>query len=59
MVRAEQVGFRAGRSVEDNIGRLVQQVKDGWNIPKSRRKQIPDGSSAQKYVLLVFDFARA
>ena len=59
MVPAEQVGFRAGRSVEDNIGRLIQQVQDGWNIPKSRRKQAPDGSSAQKFVLLAFDFARA
>ena len=59
MVPAEQVGFRAGRSVEDNIGRIVQQVQDGWNILKSRRKQVPDGSSVQKYLLLAFDFARA
>ena len=29
----EQTGFRAGRSVEDNIGRLVQEVQDGWQRP--------------------------
>ena len=43
MVPAEQVGFRAGRSVEDNIGRLVQQVQDGWNRPKSRSRVTADG----------------
>ena len=59
MIPAEQVGFRAGRSVEDNIGRLVQQVQDGWNRPKSRKRSAPDGTCAQKYVLLAFDFARA
>ncbi|KAF0307979.1 putative RNA-directed DNA polymerase from transposon BS [Amphibalanus amphitrite] len=59
LVPAEQVGFRAGRSVEDSIGRLVQQVQDGWNLPKSRSKRVADGTTAQKYVLLAFDFARA
>ena len=59
MVPDEQVGFRAGRSVENNIGRLIQMVQDGWNLPKSRRKNPPEGSCAQKYVLLAFDFARA
>ena len=37
LIPAEQVGFRAGRSVEDSLGRLVQQVQDGWNRPKARR----------------------
>ena len=59
LVPPEQVGFREGRSVEDSIGRLVQQVQDGWNAPKSRSKRTPDGACAQKYVLLAFDFARA
>ena len=47
MVPAEQVGFTAGWSVKDNIGRLAQQVQDGWNIPKFHRKQVPDGSSVK------------
>ena len=47
LVPAEQVGFRAGRSVEDSIGRLVQQVQDGWNLPKSRSKRAADGTTAQ------------
>ena len=59
LIPPEQVGFRAGRSVEDNIGRLVQQVQDGWNLPKSRRKDPEEGSTAQKYVLLAYDFSRA
>ncbi|KAF0287013.1 putative RNA-directed DNA polymerase from transposon BS [Amphibalanus amphitrite] len=59
LVPPEQVGFRERRSVEDSIGRLVQQVQDGWNAPKSRGKNPPDGTCAQKYVLLAFDFARA
>ncbi|KAF0304847.1 putative RNA-directed DNA polymerase from transposon BS [Amphibalanus amphitrite] len=59
LIPAEQVGFRAGRSVEDSLGRLVQQVQDGWNRPKARRKNPEEGSCAQKYVLLAFDFSRA
>ena len=59
MIPAEQVGFRAKRSVEDNIGRLVQQVQDGWNRPKAKTANSPEGTCAQKYVLLAFDFARA
>ena len=27
----EQVGFRAGRSVEDSTGRLLQEVQAGWH----------------------------
>ena len=59
LVPPEQVGFREGRSVEDSLGRLIQEVQDGWNRPKSRRKNTPDGHSAQKYALLAFDFSRA
>ena len=59
MIPAEQVGFMAKRSVEDNIVRLVQQVQDGWNRPKARTSNPPDESCAQKYVLMAFDFARA
>lgn len=59
LIPPEQVGFREGRSVEDSLGRLIQEVQDGWNRPKSRRKDTPDGLSTQKYVLLAFDFSRA
>ncbi|KAF0306418.1 hypothetical protein FJT64_002444 [Amphibalanus amphitrite] len=50
---------REKRSVEDNLGRLIQEVQDGWNRPRSRRLHTPDGQSAQKFVLLAFDFSRA
>ena len=59
LIPAEQVGFREHRSVEDHIGRLVQEVQDGWQRPKPRRPNQPDGSTAQKYTLIAFDFARA
>ena len=59
LVPPEQVGFREHRSVEDHLGRLFQEVQDGWQQPKSRGQNRPDGSTAQKYVLLAFDFARA
>ena len=59
LIPAEQVGFREGRAVEDSIGRLIQQVQDGWQLPKSRSKRAADGATAQKFVLLAFDFARA
>ena len=59
LVPPEQVGFREGRSVEDNIGRLIQLVQDGWNLPKARRADPPEGTTAQKYALVAFDFARA
>ena len=29
IIPAEQVGFRRGRSAEDNLGRLMQEVQDG------------------------------
>ena len=57
LIPPEQVGFRPGRSVEDNIGRLVQEVQDGWQRPKARGRTTAE--SAQKYVLVAYDFARA
>lgn len=59
MIPPEQVGFRAGRSVGDSIGRLTQEVHDGWQRPKARKKNPPEGTTAQKFVLVAFDFARA
>ena len=59
LIPRSRVGFREGRSVEDNLGRLIQEVQDGWNRPKSRRKDTPDGHFVQKYALLAFDFSRA
>ncbi|KAF0312570.1 putative RNA-directed DNA polymerase from transposon BS [Amphibalanus amphitrite] len=61
MIPPEQVGFREKRGVEDAIARLTQQVQDGWQLkpcPPSRR-QLPDGESAQRFVLVAYDFARA
>ena len=54
----EQVGFRRGRSAEENLGRLVQRVQDGWNKPKPRGRPV-DGRTAEKFALLAFDFSRA
>ena len=59
LVPPEQVDFRAGRSVEDSLGRLIQEVQDGWHRPKARRRDPPEGTTAQKYVLVAYDFARA
>ena len=58
LIPAEQVGFRRGRSAEDNLARLVQSVQDGWNRPKPRGRPT-DGVTADKFVLLAFDFSRA
>ena len=59
LIPPEQVGFRPGRSVEDSIGRLVQEVQDGWQRPKARGRTTAEGTSAQKFVLVAYDFARA
>ena len=59
LIPPEQVGFREGRSVEDSLGRLVQQVQDGWQRPRSRKKSPADGETAQRYVLTAYDFSRA
>ena len=56
LIPPEQVGFREGRSVEDSLGRLVQQVQDGWQRPRSRKKNPADGETDQHYVLTAFDF---
>ena len=48
------MGFREG-----SLGRLVQQVQDGWQRPRSRKKNLADGETAQRYVLMAFDFSRA
>lgn len=58
MVPPEQVGFRRGRSAEENLARLIQHVQDGWNKPKPRGRPV-DGSTAQKFVLTAYDFSRA
>ena len=58
LVPPEQVGFRRGRAAEKHVGRLVQQVQDGWNRPKPRGRPV-EGRTADKFVLLSFDFARA
>ena len=54
----EQVGFRRGRTAEEHVGRLVQHVQDGWNRPKPRGRPV-EGWTAERFVLLSFDFARA
>ena len=51
LVPPEQVGFRRGRSAEENLGRLVQQVQGGWNKPKPRGRPA-DGRTAEKFALL-------
>ena len=58
LVPPEQVGFRRGRTAEEHVGRLVQHVQDGWNRPKPRGRPV-EGRTAEKFVLLSFDFARA
>ena len=58
LVPPEQVGFRRGRTAEEHVGRLVQHVQDGWNRPKLRGRPV-EGRTAEKFVLLSFDFARA
>ena len=52
------MGFRRGRSAEENLGRLIQEVQDGWNRPAPRGHPI-DGKTAARYVLSAFDFSRA
>ena len=41
--------------MEDSVGRLAEQVQDGWNAPKNTS----EGTCAQRYVLLAFEFTRA
>ena len=58
LIPAEQVGFRRGRSSEENLARLIQTVQDGWNKPKPRGRPV-DGTTAEKFVLMAYDFSRA
>ena len=57
-IPAEQVGFRRGRSAEENLGRLIQEVQDGWNLPPPRGRPV-DGKTAARFVLTAYDFSRA
>ena len=45
VIPAEQVGFRRGHSAEENLGRLIQEVQDGWNRPPPRGRP-SDGKTA-------------
>ena len=47
LVPPEQVGFRRGRSAEENLARLVQRVQDGWKKPKPRGRPV-EGKTAEK-----------
>ena len=38
IIPAEQLGVRRGRSVEENLGHLAQEVQDGWNQPAQRER---------------------
>ena len=58
VIPPEQVGFRRGRAADESLARLIQSVQDGWNRPKPRGRPV-DGSTADKFVLLAFDFSRA
>ena len=57
-IPAEQVGFRRGHSAEENLGRLIQEVQDGWNRPPPRGRP-SDGKTAARFVLTAYDFSRA
>ena len=57
-IPAEQVGFRRGRSAEENLGRLIQEVQDGWNRPAPRGRPV-DGKTAARFILTAYDFSRA
>ncbi|XP_043216170.1 uncharacterized protein LOC122378769 [Amphibalanus amphitrite] len=58
IIPAEQVGFRRGRSAEENLGRLIQEVQDGWNRPPPKGRP-SDGKTAARFVLTAYDFSRA
>ena len=59
LIPPEQVGFRPGRSVEDSIGRLVQEVQDGWQRPKAIGRTTAESTPAQKFLLVAYDLTRA
>ncbi|KAF0298220.1 RNA-directed DNA polymerase from mobile element jockey [Amphibalanus amphitrite] len=58
VIPAEQVSFRRGRSAEENLGRLIQEVQDGWNLPAPKGRP-SDGKTAARFVLTAYDFSRA
>lgn len=58
LIPPEQVGFRRGRAVDESLARLIQTAQDGWNRPKPDGRP-KDGRTADKFVLLAFDFSRA
>ena len=49
VARQGQAGFRADRSTEDQIGRLIQNIQDGWNASKP----------AKRTVATLYNFSRA
>ena len=58
VIPAKQIGFRRGHSAEENLGRLIQEVQDGWNRPPPRGRP-SDGKTAARFVLTAYDFSRA
>ena len=58
MILPEQVGFPRGGATDQSLARLIHMVQNGWNRPKKRGRPV-DGSTADKFVLLAFDFSRA
>ncbi|MEM9976946.1 MAG: reverse transcriptase family protein, partial [Cyanobacteria bacterium P01_D01_bin.2] len=54
----EQVGFKRGRSAEENLGRLTQEFQDGFNLPRPRDRP-SDGKTAARFVLVAYDFSRS
>ena len=52
-IPAEQVRFRRCRSVEENLGRLIQEVQDGWKRPRPRGHRSDGKTSAVDSVRLL------
>ena len=48
----------SNHSAEENLGRLIQEVQDGWNRPPPRGRP-SDGKTAARFVLTAYDFSRA
>ena len=58
MIPPEKLGFRPGRAEDKSLARLIQTAQNGWNRPKPRSRP-QEESTADKFVLLAFDFSRA
>ena len=56
---AEQSAFRQGKSTEDSIAEIVQNIQDGWERPLPRKKVPGQCEKAARTCLLAFDFAKA